>query len=70
MIQKMNQMGFITVLHPYTETDIIIDIPPSDSVDSLIDSLNKAAGIPTDGDINNGNLTNKNFNDAMYNSIP
>ena len=50
--------------------DIIIDIPPSDSVDSLIDSLNKAAGIPTDGDINNGNLTNKNFNDAMYNSIP
>ena len=50
--------------------DIIIDIPPSDSVDSLIDSMNKAAGIPTDGDINNGNLTNKNFNDAMYNSIP
>ena len=50
--------------------DIIIDIPPSDSIDSLIDSMNKAAGIPTDGDINNGNLTNKNFNDAMYNSIP
>ena len=50
--------------------DIIIDIPPSDSIDNLIDSMNKAAGIPTDGDINNGNLTNKNFNDAMYNSIP
>ena len=50
--------------------DIIIDIPPSDSIDDLIDSMNKAAGIPTDGDINNGNLTNKNFNDAMYNSIP
>ena len=50
--------------------DIIIDIPPSDSIDNLIDSMNKAAGIPTDGDINNGNLTNKNFNDAMNNSIP
>ena len=50
--------------------DIIIDIPPSDSIDNLIDSMNKAAGIPTDGGINNGNLTNKNFNDAMYNSIP
>ena len=50
--------------------DIIIDIPPSDSIDNLIDSMNKAAGIPTDGDINNGNLTNKNFNEAMYNSIP
>ena len=50
--------------------DIIIDIPESNSIDDLIDSMNKAAGIPTDGDINNGNLTNKNFNDAMYNSIP
>ena len=50
--------------------DIIIDIPESNSIDDLIDSMNKAAGIPTDSDINNGNLTNKNFNDAMYNSIP
>ena len=52
------------------DDDIIIDIPPSNSVNDLIDNMNKAAGIPTDGDINNGNLTNKNFNDAMYNSIP
>ena len=50
--------------------DIIIDIPPSDSIDSLIDSMNKAAGIPSNDGINNNNLTIKNFNDAMYNSIP
>ena len=37
---------------------------------NLIDSLNKAAGIPSDDGINNNNLTIKNFNDAMYNSIP
>ena len=36
----------------------------------LIDSLNKAAGIPSDDGINNNKLTIKNFNDAMYNSIP
>ena len=35
----------------------------------LIDSLNRAAGIPSDDGINNNKLTIKNFNDAMYNSI-
>ncbi len=52
--------------------DIIIDIPESDSIDQLIDSLNKAAGFPSgtsDNGINN-NTTNKNFNDAQYNSLP
>ena len=31
-IQKMNQMGFITVLHPYSETAIIIDIPKDEEI--------------------------------------
>ena len=55
-----------------SEEDIIINIPPAKSVESLIDSMNKAAGIETsDDDINNGEeVSNKNFNKAMYNSLP
>ena len=55
-----------------SEEDIIIDIPTHDSVESLIDSMNKAAGIETSDDgINNGEeVSNKNFNKAMYNSLP
>ena len=54
------------------DDDIVIDVPEDgfDTKDNLIDSLNRAAGIPSDDGINNNNLTNKNFNDAMYNSIP
>ena len=54
------------------DDDIVIDVPEDgfDTKDNLIDSLNRAAGIPSDDGINNNNLTNKNFNDAMYNSLP
>ena len=54
------------------DDNIVIDVPEDgfDTKDNLIDSLNRAAGIPSDDGINNNNLTNKNFNDAMYNSIP
>ena len=53
------------------DDDIVIDVPEDgfDTKDNLIDSLNRAAGIPSDDGINNNNLTIKNFNDAMYNSI-
>ena len=54
------------------DDNIVIDVPEDgfSTQGDLIDSLNKSAGIPPDGGINNNNLTNKNFNDAMYNSIP
>ena len=54
------------------DDNIVIDVPEDgfDTQGDLIDSLNKAAGIPSDDGINNNNLTNKNFNDAMYNSLP
>ena len=54
------------------DDNIVIDVPEDgfDTQGDLIDSLNKAAGIPSDDGINNNNLTIKNFNDAMYNSIP
>ena len=53
------------------DDDIVIDVPEDgfDTKDNLIDSLNRAAGIPSDDGINNNKLTIKNFNDAMYNSI-
>ena len=54
------------------DDNIVIDVPEDgfDTQGDLIDSLNRSAGIPSDDGINNNNLTNKNFNDAMYNSIP
>ena len=54
------------------DDNIVIDVPEDgfSTQGDLIDSLNRAAGIPSDDGINNTNLTNKNFNDAMYNSIP
>jgi hypothetical protein len=54
------------------DDNIVIDVPEDgfETKSDLIDSLNRSAGIPPDGGINNNNLTNKNFNDAMYNSIP
>ena len=62
----------IDLTNDEADDNIIIDVPEDgfDTKDNLIDSLNRAAGIPSDDGINNNNLTNKNFNDAMYNSIP
>ncbi len=54
------------------DDNIVIDVPEDgfSTQSDLIDSLNRSAGIPPDGGINNNNLTNKNFNDALYNSLP
>ena len=54
------------------DDNIVIDVPEDgfSTQGDLIDSLNRAAGIPSDDGINNNNLNNKNFNDAMYNSLP
>ena len=62
----------IDLTNEEADDNIIIDVPEDgfETKSDLIDSLNKAAGIPSDDGINNNNLTNKNFNDAMYNSIP
>ena len=53
------------------DDNIVIDVPEDgfSTQGDLIDSLNRAAGIPSDDGINNNKLTIKNFNDAMYNSI-
>ena len=62
----------IDLTNEEADDNIIIDVPEDgfETKSDLIDSLNKAAGIPSDDGINNNNLTIKNFNDAMYNSIP
>ena len=62
----------IDLTNEEADDNIIIDVPEDgfETKSNLIDSLNKAAGIPSDDGINNNNLTIKNFNDAMYNSIP
>ena len=54
------------------DDNIVIDVPEDgfSTQGDLIDSLNRSAGIPSDDGINNSNLTNKNFNDALYNSLP
>jgi len=31
-IESMNKMGFITILHPYTDSDLIIDIPADNEI--------------------------------------
>ena len=53
------------------DDNIVIDVPEDgfSKQGDLIDSLNRAAGIPSDDGINNNKLTIKNFNDAMYNRI-
>ena len=62
----------IDLTNEEADDNIIIDVPEDgfDTQGDLIDSLNRSAGIPSDDGINNNNLTNKNFNDAMYNSLP
>ena len=62
----------IDLTNEEADDNIIIDVPEDgfETKSNLIDSLNKAAGIPSDDGINNNNLTNKNFNDALYNSLP
>ena len=61
----------IDLTNEEADDNIIIDVPEDgfETKSDLIDSLNKAAGIPSDDGINNNKLTIKNFNDAMYNSI-
>ena len=61
----------IDLTNEEADDNIIIDVPEDgfETKSDLIDSLNKAAGIPSNDGINNNNLTIKNFNDAMYNSI-